>query len=237
MEGNTLQWEIVEKNQETPTVTTFTLRAKNEKPDFIAGQYLTILLEGHDPVEGKAYSIASAPYEDTLTLGIKEIGDFSKAILEHKIGDSLVTTKPYGFFYPEPEDVGPLVFVIGGIGITPCLSIMKQLAHDNDERQLIVHYSNQTLSEIAFKDQLESLPSQRSDSFFQTHYITRDEVEAKDIKNGRMDGEQIVSGLSEEDRANAMFFICGSMHFTKDMWNDLREQGIAPEQLYTEGFF
>lgn len=222
-------WTVANVTENTPTVKTLHLTCEH-RPDFTAGQYLTVKLpEIPAVVEGKSYSISSAPYEDELTLTIKKIGAFSDILMNKQTGDTLTTDAPYGFFFPDEEDEA-LVFIAAGIGITPFLSIIKQLVHDGDTRPITLITSNRTVAEAVFSGQFTDTPNVRVVS-----YITRETTPDTPHITGRMTPQSILEHVAEPARATC--FLCGSMHFTKDMWQGLKEAGFSPEQLYTEGFF
>ncbi len=232
--GHEYRWTVADVQTETPRIKNIYLESCSETPAFIAGQYLTVKLPNCSPAEGKAYSISSAPTQSQVRLSVKRIGAFSEALLSLQPGDELITTAPYGFFYPEPEDSSPLVFVVGGIGITPCLSIIKDLAYQQNARPVQLHYSNQTESDIAFFAELEQLTAQHP-NLSVMHYVTREQPANDSVTLGRM---TIKSLLSQVDLStDAEFFICGSMDFTKTMWKGLHGAGVPQHQLYTEGFF
>lgn len=227
-------WSVSHIISETESTKSLYLKAKDQRPDFIAGQYLTIKIPGQEPSEGKAYSISSAPYEDLIRITIKKIGNFSSTLLSLQPGDDIFTSAPYGFFYPEPEEQNDLVFVVGGIGITPCLSIMKQLIHTKDPRNIQLFYSNQTVREIAFKSELDEL-SKDNQRFNIDHFITRETQVCKGCNAGRFTAEKILNKVPDRETAN--FFICGSMDLTRSLMKELKGAGIQQQQLYTESFF
>jgi hypothetical protein len=233
-ETKELHWRVVRTEKETDRVTNLYLEAIEKRPTFLAGQYLTVRLPDIGPAEGKAYSISSAPHEAGVRLSIKRIGKFSEALLARKPGDELVTSAPYGFFYPEATDQMALVFVAGGIGITPCLSIIKDLLHRGDQRPFTLHYSNQTKADIAFYNELADLEQQHP-NLQVTHYITREAAPSGNFISGRAAVEKIMPDIvSAED---TICFICGAMDFTKGLWRQLHQAGVPTHQLYTEGFF
>ncbi|MEY3784050.1 MAG: hypothetical protein RLZZ230_372 [Candidatus Parcubacteria bacterium] len=229
---NSYQWRIAKLVPETHDVTSLYLEPITEKLTFIAGQYLTIQIPNIGPVEGKAYSISNAPHETLLRISVKKMGGFSTAILAHKVGDTISTSAPYGFFYPELSDTTELAFVVGGIGIAPCLSIIKHLTHINDDRPIHLFYSNRTVDDIAFKTELDTLAKYKH-SLSVHYYLTR-ETETN-YKVGRVTPEQILNQLPNIQ--NTEIFLCGAMDFTKSLWRGLRDAGLPPHQIYTEGFF
>lgn len=231
---NELHWIISKTKEETPNVISLFLKAEESKKLFIAGQYLTIKLLGLGPVEGKAYSISSAPHEDELRITIKKIGSFSSHLHKLKIGDTIVTSQPYGFFYPEPDERSDLVFVVGGIGITPCISIIKDLTYKKSSRPIHLFYSNQTEKDILFAEELSEL-KKINPNLHINNFITRETPKTTTYKAGRITPNQIINSVPKYNTSE--FFLCGSMDFTKSFWKGLKDEGVDVHQIYTEGFF
>lgn len=230
----TYGWTITGIREEAPKVKTLILTAKEVRPQFISGQYLTVLLEGFEPSEGKSYSISSSEKDNALELTIKEMGVFSKALSSLSVGDTLTTSAPYGFFYPEVNRERDFVFLAGGIGITPTISMIDTLCRREYPKNIFLFYSNRTVADIVFKERLAILEAENP-QLQVTHFITREKVSNSSYKEGRMTGQSLLETLQNPKESD--FFICGSIDFTKGMWSELRNGGIEHNQLYTEGFF
>jgi ferredoxin-NADP reductase len=162
------------------------------------------------------------------------MGSFSEKLLSLQKGDELTTSAPYGFFYPEPEEVTPLIFVVGGIGITPCLSIIKTLLQAHDQRLIQLAYSNRSEEEIIFRKQLDELTLQHK-NFSVRYFVTRKEPTDTTKIFGRMAPEALVTPAIL--KLNPEFFICGSIDFTRALWKGISRCGVPHYRLYTEGFF
>ena len=104
-----------------------------EKPegfDFIAGQYMTVSLfnppETDDEGDSRFLSIASAPYEKYLMVATRIRDTAFKRVLKNLlVGSEIKIAGPDGSFYLPQKSFRPVVFLIGGIGITPVFSIIK----------------------------------------------------------------------------------------------------------------
>lgn len=229
-----ITWTIIEKKEETPLVSTLFLRAEGEIPRFTPGQYLTVRLPGFEPAEGKSYSISSAPHDPLLTLTIKEMGAFSRALLACEVGETLTTSTPYGFFYPDTPLAPHLIFIAGGVGITPCISMIRSLLHTTPDTHITLLYGNRTEADIIFKDALATLASTHP-TFSIHHFLTREDlVETDTTHQGRIT-EATLAKFTETPEAD--YFLCGSMDFTKSIWSHLRALHIPQTKIYTEGFF
>lgn len=231
--ADTYTWIVRNIIEEAPRVRSLFLEADGERPAFISGQYLTVRLPGFLPAEGKSYSISSTHTDALLRLTVKEAGSFSRAILEKKIGDTIETGAPYGFFYPEDETIDNLVFIAGGIGVTPAMSIIESLVERDYPGNLTLFYSNRTVPDVTFCTRLTELSTHPRLSV--RHHITREDAEAPYVR-GRITGKHVASVLGEK-ASEYDYFVSGSIDFTKSLWRELRDVGIPANRIYTEGFY
>jgi ferredoxin-NADP reductase len=138
------------------------------------------------------------------------------------------------FFYPERTPERDLIFIAGGIGITPYISIMNTYCHQNYAGRISLFYSNQTLAQTIFKSDLDTL-CHTHQNVTVIYHITREPLTDTLYRMGRLSGNIICEGIQHPQTSD--FFISGSIDFTKTMWKGLRNAGIKDAQLYTEGFF
>lgn len=248
------EYVVQEKVVEAPGVFTLKLvRKDGTLPTYCPGQYVTVYFPETKTPEGKAYSISSAPFETTLNLTIKRIGEFSEHLTDLTPGDSLIASLPYGYFYSESK-TSPLAMVAAGIGIAPFRGMLLDAVRTSPERRLALFYSNRTIGDIVFKKLLNEL-SATHPNFTATHFITRQENipqdtipdPTKDSKkesmlHGRMSANIILEKLKDvstniTEITECEFLLCGSIPFVRDLWRDLKNAGISEEAIYTEAFF
>jgi len=136
-----------------------------EKPEgfeFIAGQYVTVSLinppETDDEGNSRFFSIASAPNENHLMVATRMRDTAFKRILKNlPVGSEIKIDGPDGSFYL-PKDISkPAVFLIGGIGITPVFSIIKNAAYKKLSHRLFLFYSNKRPEDATFLKDLQNL--------------------------------------------------------------------------------
>ncbi|HXK37969.1 MAG TPA: oxidoreductase [Candidatus Paceibacterota bacterium] len=130
-------------------------------PKFVPGQYMewTLPHEGSDTRGSRRYfTIASSPTEKDFLLGIKSFesgSTYKKALLLMKEGDMMTASQVAGDFVLPKDKSEKLVFIAGGIGITPFRSMLKYLVDMNEQRDIVVFYLNKVADEVAYKDVLE----------------------------------------------------------------------------------
>ncbi len=233
MEGNNnIKYTVIGVLQETVDVVTLKISSK-EKVNYRAGQFITVFFPETGHIEGKSYSLSSSPHEEYMSISVKAIGVFSKMLQTKKVGDTILASHPYGYFYSESE-TGSMVIITAGIGVAPCRSMIIDFLYKDSDRKIVLYYANKTIASVVFKQELDSLTRIYGDRFVIKYYITQEEVSG-DFCKGRIPLENI----NEETRhlRNREFFVCGSISFVRDYWRGLRGKGVPEENIYTEAFF
>lgn len=134
--------------------------APDRRFSFRAGQYLEWTL-GHSPSDDRGnrryFTIASSPNEASgnVHLGVKFYeprSSYKRALGAMKLHDTISVSNLAGDFVLPKDTQKKLVFIAGGIGVTPFRSMVQHLIDTKDTRSVVLLYSNKTASEIAYKD-------------------------------------------------------------------------------------
>lgn len=216
---DSLTVEIVRVRQENPEVTTLYFA----RPfDFMAGQYITVFIEGSQVREGKAYSISSRPHEDLMSITVKDVGgEFSSYLCSRRVGDTLQISRAYGDFNPQTER--PLVGIAAGCGLSPIWSILADA-----QQPAFLYLSQKSPEYTVFSEELSA------SNITVKKFSTRQQVEERDgWHNGRFGVAKIVSEVPSE----AHFLVCGSLPFVRDVWQKLTAAGVNESHISTETFF
>ena len=234
MHKETEQYIVQRTERETDDVSTIYLWPEKEKRvAYIPGQFITVYLPESGTPQGKAYSISSAPCEHTIALSVQAMGEFSRHLTSLSPGDIVHGSLPYGYFYSESED-SDLVLIAAGIGIAPFRSQIIEMLSKNPRRNITLFYSAKTTKDIVFKKEFDRL-----ESIYKTvrilYHITREKHVGQKMNLGRISGKKIMSVIGK--KSTTEFFICGGISFTRDIWRDLRQQGVPEEMICTEAFF
>ena len=152
-----IQGKLIDVIQRTETVKSFRF-SLTEKVDFFPGQFLQVIF---DPVNrknkelNKYLSLSSSPTKEYIEV-TKRISNsvFSQRLKDLKINDQVLMKIPLGdcVFKEEYKRIG---FLIGGIGITPVISIIEYINDKKLDTDAYLFYSNRTEEEIAFKKELD----------------------------------------------------------------------------------
>ncbi len=141
--------------------------AKPADFQFRAGQAidLTLINPAETDAEGntRAFSIASAPSDPDLMIATRMRDTAFKRVLRSTpLGTEVKLEGPSGSFTLHKNSAKPGVFLAGGIGITPFLSIIRQATRDDLPHQLYLFYSNRRPEDAAFLDELRHAAEQSS---------------------------------------------------------------------------
>lgn len=233
MPNNFVKYKVYNKTQLSRDVDCLSLLPVNKlKPDFLPGQFITVYHDDSMIVEGKAYSISSAPHEQYLNITVKKMGEFSNMLCSLSLGSVIKASLPYGFFYSEAKNT-PIVMIAGGIGITPFRSMIIHNAKNSPARVMHLLYSARNLSDLIFKDHFDKLVDQNS--LKANYFVTRETTKDKNIQSRRMCAQDILT--CSQNYKQPEYFLCGSIDFVRTLWKDMTQHGIAEEQIYTEGFY
>lgn len=218
--------------KETPDVNLFKLKAADSsKLDFEPGMF--VMLSCENPAEGvplaRAYSIASAPQEDYLEFIIGMIhGKFTSLLDNAKVGDTLYVSGPHGQFKFSPNDDKKVLFVAGGTGIAPFISMLhsiKLLGTHNDVHML---YSVRYPNEIIRKDELAELASQIGLKLNVT--VTRPQQgDGWTGETGHIDADMVKRLVPDYGQRTA--YICGPLAFSKAMMAALKELEVPESKV------
>ena len=202
---------------------------------FEAGQYAWITLaDSPFTLQQHPYSFSSsAERQDRVEFTIKALGDFSRSLGERDVGGRAFLEGPYGtFVFTSPASRGA-VFIAGGIGITPFVSMLRTLADRHDPRHVVLFYGNERVEDIVFRDELERL---KTALHLDVHHVLEKPPPDWDGMSGFITDEIIARHLPEQGRADFEYYICGPEPLIDAAEHALISQGMPLDRLHSERF-
>ena len=205
---------------------------------FTPGQYLTLKLEVNNEECRRSYSICSSSNED-ITVAVKKVenGVVSTYLNEVlKVNDKIDVMTPEGNFTLQPDQTNKRKFVgfAAGSGITPIMSMIKQLKMDEVESSFTLFYSNKTDNDVIFKDTLEELAGDK----LKVNYI----YSRQKINNPLFEGRISKSKATELIKADLSclnadaFYLCGPEEMIFNVKAALEEFGVLDTKIKFELF-
>jgi ferredoxin-NADP reductase len=206
---------------------------------FSPGQYMewTINGTGADSRGNRRYfTIASSPTEKEIHLGVKfykPSSTFKEKMLALKSGDTLLGGQLAGDFTLPHDTTKKLVFVAGGIGITPFRSMAKYLSDRGEKRDVVLLYSNRLVSEITYA---ETFDEAEKTIGMKTIYAITDtkESSSRKIHNGRIDAALIKREIP--DYQNRIYYLSGPRGMVMAFEKTLSELGVPLTHIKIDFF-
>ncbi|MFH1269905.1 MAG: FAD-binding oxidoreductase [Candidatus Omnitrophota bacterium] len=227
-----LEVKIKEIIQRTYNVKSFRLEP-GQGLDYRAGQFLCASLKTEK--ECKRYlSISSSPTEKGYIEFTKRItqSDFSLALDNLNPGERIIIQYPMGNFTLK-EEYKKVVFLSGGIGITPIRSICKYAADKKLDTDIILVYGNRSVKDIVFREDLEAIQKQHPK--LRVAHVLSEPAPGFKCTVGLINAQVIKDEVP--DYALRKFYICGPPLMVEAMQKILLEElSLSKENIITERF-
>jgi propane monooxygenase reductase component len=199
---------------------------------FFPGQYVDITVPGTDEVRSFSMANTSARESGQLEFIIKIYPDglFSEYLDKQlKVGDRLELTGPFGVFTLRDAPDRDLIFVGGGAGMAPILSLLRSMAERGIDRKAVFYYGARRRGDLCFEDELRSL-EQVLPSFRYVPALSDDQWEAE---TGLI--TDVVS-RSETGLARAHAYVCGPPPMVEAAVPLLASLGVPEKNVYWDKF-
>lgn len=206
---------------------------------FLAGQYLewTLKTKTTDERGNRRYfTIASAPSEEVLSLAIKVAhpsSSFKQQLMDLKEGEKISASQLSGDFVLPKNRQQALVFIAGGIGITPFRSMIKHLYDLQEKRNIKLFYICSQKDEFAYQE----LFKQAESIGLQTIYVLSKNAQIPDNwigEIGYLDEKMLRKYL--EPNFNYNFYLSGPNLMVESYVKLLQKIGIKKKKIITDYF-
>jgi ferredoxin-NADP reductase/ferredoxin len=204
---------------------------------FRAGQYIGLTVNINGVRTSRPYSLVSSPNQLAYyEIGIrKKEGGFVSPFLYHnaQVGDIFESTEPLGNLYYNPLFHGKnLVFIAGGCGITPFISMLRDITERAVPIKIILLYGCVTEKDMLFNEELREILSRRSNITI-IHILSEPAADWKG-ECGFITKDKITTQIgSFKDK---YFYVVGNRPMYQFIENELNEIGVPKHKIYYEAF-
>lgn len=226
---------LKDRIKRTPTVESFRFLPE-KKIDFLPGQFLRFFFDADNPDNkevNKYLSFSSAPGKEyvEVTKRLSE-SEFSRRLKALKPQDEVSLQGPFGNCIFR-QGYKKVAFLIGGIGITPVISILEYIVEKRLDTLVHLFYSNRTEEEIAFRKELDAWQGLLS-SIKVIHTLTDCPSKSGDCRFGRIEKELVFSNIP--DIGETVFYIFGPPKMTEAMRGLFKDTQVRQDMIKTESF-
>lgn len=207
-----IRLKVTSITEQTDTIKTIRFSAADGYlPPFTAGQYLVVFVEIDGVRTGRPISISSAPSERAyyeLTIKRKEDGFVSDYFLDKvKVGDEFDAASPKGNFYYNPVIHGKdLVFIAGGSGITPFLSIIRDITNKGkNDVNIHLFYGCRNQNDVPYLEELQGYADRYEN--IKLDLVLSEPTEGWDGLTGFISADLIQKAGVDVDHST--FYLCG----------------------------
>ncbi|MBN1663894.1 MAG: FAD-dependent oxidoreductase [Deltaproteobacteria bacterium] len=234
---NRIKLKVDQIIDETPSTKTLRMvPVEGSPPLFRAGQYVSMTVQAGGMTTSRPYTISSAPGQPHLDITVrrKEGGFVSTCLLDKiKVGDPLEAVGPHGTFYYEPlMDSDDLVFLAGGSGVTPFMSIIRETAEQKLPLQIHLLYGSRRPDDIIFADELTRIASNHRN--IKVDFIISEPPMGWSGLSGLLDAGTILSAVGPVD--GKTFFICGPAPMHGLCGGALESLGVPQRRIKKEAY-
>lgn len=218
-----------------------------EKPEgfhFKAGQHIRMTLinppETDSEGNSRFFSIASSPQDPDLVIVLRMRDTAFKRVLRRmqpgeKVLIQIMLDAPHGAFALHDDSSKPAVFLIGGIGIVPAFSMIKDATERKLPPKIYLFYSNRRPEDAPFLDDLQNLAKQNP-NFELIATMTQPEKSAQlwPGETGRINHSLLTKYV--DDLQAPIYYIAGLPEMASAMQKLLAEAGVNEENIRAEEF-
>lgn len=227
------RFKVVSVERETHDTFTVSLEPQDGRPlPHSPGQFMWLKLRRPGrPSEEHPFTISSSPTrEPPLTATIKESGDFTNTIGLTRPGDTAGVEAPYGRFSFVHHEPKAFLFIAGGVGITPILSMLRYLKDAGNRRQAVLIYGNKTEADIIRRAELDDMPG----NVKVVHVLSRAGTEWQGLKGYIT--QDVIQRQAGEVLAEADVYVCGPPPMMDIVVSSVRGLGVPDRRIHYERF-
>lgn len=213
----------------------------NKKLTYRPGQYMEWTLP-HDSIDERGnrryFTLASSPTESTLRLGVKiyePSSSYKKAMLDMTSESTIVAAQVAGDFVLPRNKKRKLVFIAGGIGVTPFRSMVKYLVDRREARDIVMLYAANNVQDIAYKEVLEQA---RNELGIATTYVLAKPDPVQPLELNQRTGYVDRTAIQEmvKDYHERIFYISGTHQMVVAVQDALKKMGVSKSHIKVDYF-
>ncbi|GIW67062.1 MAG: oxidoreductase [Candidatus Parcubacteria bacterium] len=214
-----------------------------EKPEglnFKAGQHFILTLinppETDEKGNERVFSVVSSPDENKICFATRMRDSAFKRVLKNlSEGSEIELDGPYGQMVLPKDTNKTLVFIAGGIGITPFISMIRYAVKNNLHYKIYLFYSNRRPEDTAYLDELLEYDKQGKIKLIAT--MTQMENSSKPWSGERVYiNEEMIKKYLGEEIGNTTFYVAGPPQMSQAMYELLNNMGVNEEKIKGEDF-
>ncbi|AHC13934.1 ferredoxin reductase family protein [Salinispira pacifica] len=212
---------------------------------FTPGQFVFVGFPGSKAGNDEhPYTISSAPGDSILRISAKNLGNFSNSLRFLQENDPALIDGPYGRFYPPRDRDEELIFIAGGIGITPLLSILRDMAESKPSREqkIVLFWAVRSPEDLCYREEIveagKKINSMNPGMFHFVPVVQTRGSQIPEAEEGFLTQEIIRNHCEARDMKipHARVYFCGPPAMRRYLFPKLHQLGIQRKHIHFEMF-
>ena len=218
-----LKYKVKNVTQLNESILEIEMEPLQDKMIFTPGQFAFFSFIGEGiSSESHPFSISSSNIDNNLKITVKNLGDYTSQLKNLKLGDGVIVDGPYGHFSYKNIPNKNQIWIAGGIGITPFISMSSNL---EESYSVDLFYSVKEKSEAVYLNNMQSV-MQKNNNFKLNLWLTS--------TNGYLNSG-VVATLAK-DLNNKDILLCGPAMFMESLKNQFVSMGVDVKKIHYENF-
>lgn len=201
---------------------------------YTAGQFIELTVP-HNPADNRGvrhwFTLSSSPTEELVSITTKfpvdKASTFKQRLKQLKPGDEILMSDPMGDFVLPKDKTTPIVFVAGGIGVTPMRSMAAWLADTGEQRPIKLIYAANNRSELAFGELFKA-------AGIDVEYVLAEPSKDWKGRSGRLSAADILEIAPDTD--NQLYFVSGPEGMVEGLVRGLKDAGVKRSRIIGDYF-
>jgi ferredoxin-NADP reductase len=236
------KYSLIDIQKLTESTILLTLKSNNDDNrfmTFLPGQYASIAhYDKNRPSAARCFSIVSSPTNhEILQFSMRTEGRYTNALKSLEIGTRVDIRGPYGNFIYNPSKDKNVVFLAGGIGITPFISMVKYASQIKSNSKISLLYSCRSAQDAPFASELLELETKNPNfkAYFSFSSGEIPAIFAGKAVLGRIT-DKLLNDINLPVTPLPKYFICGPTAFMGSTSKILTDKGVPTDDIITEAF-
>ncbi len=237
------QFRVVEIIDEANRQRSFSLEPVDGKEiaGFKPGQYLMFRVNLHGVEQVRCYSLSDAQRPDRYQVTIKDAAETAEghSVSGHfhslEVGAVLDVSAPKGQFVFDLDERTPAVLLAGGVGITPLLAMVKEVARTGSQREIHLYYGVNAPGDFVRPEELRAIAAEHPN--IKVHLVcSRPDGRTSGFAidhNGRISLDLLKETLPKQ---RYEFYMCGPAGMMSSLTTGLQQHGVSARDIHSEAF-
>lgn len=208
---------------------------KSDKPlsTIYPGQFVFISVLKHPSItsEPHPFTVSAASDGISVRISAKQSGDWTKTLSQLKPGNQVMVYGPYGQFaerYLTAKSNSRQVWIAGGIGVTPFISLLQHAAQNTAAPQIDFFYSVKSATDLIYDQQIKALATQSTKINYHIYNVEKEK--------SFLNADKVMQIAKVDQSKDLTIFMCAPMPMMKALADQFVKSGAMPAKIVYEEF-